>query len=430
MRRTGVLVLVAGLCWPTLACGGEPELIFADWVFPVDDTTPIREYAPVPLEARREGAFELIEDLVIGGDSSDPDGTFYRPTDVLAAANGNIFVVDSGNARIQMFGSDGRFLKSLGQEGQGPGEFQRPTAAAMVGDRLVVSDLRNSRFSVWTDTGEHVADHATPLGFGASRMAGLGDAGMVILGSEVNVGGMQAGSAPSITNVLASYSVSGKERVRLLESAMPAMGDPVAMRTDPRSRIQYMIDSTQSPRPGFAVGGNDRVYVTPSSEYQVIAMDGDGEPAWALRVAWPRPRMLESAKERQVRAFARDDPDIAVDDFDWPEYTSAISSSLLADGDGRLYVFPFTRGLEDGEAEEDPANQSDGDEAEQDEPSTEDEGPRGRAVDIYSPDGELLVAGLAEGRWRSARGEYVYNLSLDPESEELVVYRYRLVLNR
>jgi len=83
----------------------------------------------------------------------------------------------------------------------------------------VVADMRNSRFSVWTDEGEHVADHATPLGFRASRMAGLAGGGMVILGPQVDMGAMTAGEMPSPTTVLATYGGEGEQLVRIVEPA-------------------------------------------------------------------------------------------------------------------------------------------------------------------------------------------------------------------
>ncbi|MGD8331520.1 MAG: hypothetical protein PVJ49_18960 [Acidobacteriota bacterium] len=425
MRQLVASVVAALLCVTSLACNGPPELEFADWVFPVDEGTPVREYAPVPMEEREEDAFELVEDLVIGGDPADPNTSFYRAVGVVAADNGNIFVIDSGNARVQMFGPDGGFLKTLGQRGQGPGEFQMPTTAAMAGDRLVVSDMRNSRFSVWTDEGEHVGEHNTSLGFQAMDMEGLAGGGMMILGPEINIGAVSAGAPPQMTNVLASYSAEGEQRHRFVESGMPPMGNPAELMSDPRNRVQFLIDVGEVPMPRFAVGRNDIVYVTPASEYQVLAMNGDGETVWALRVAWPRPPYPESGKERRVEMFASEDPDLSVDDFEWPEFTNAISSTMLVDGEGRLYVFPYTRGLEENADDQDR-------QAEDDAPpeDAEEEGPRGSPVDIYSPDGELIVAGLAEGGWQYARGDYVYALRSDPDTDEIVVYRYRLVLNR
>jgi len=429
MRTIVASVVTACLCAATLSCNRAPELEFADWVFPVAEGTPIKEYGPVAMEEREEGAFELVEDLVIGGDPADESTSFYRPVGVLAADNGNIFVIDSGNARVQMFGPDGSFLKTLGQRGQGPGEFQLPTAAAMAGDRLVISDARNSRFSVWSDEGEYIGEHTTQLGFQAMQMAGLSDGGMVILGPEINLGAMTAGSPPAMTYVLASYSAEGAQRDRFFEAATPSMGNPAELMSDPRGRIQFLIDMGEVAMPRFAVGGNDVVYVTPASEYQVLAMSGSGDTTWALRVAWPRPPYLESSKQRRVEMFASEAPDLSVDDFDWPQFSNAISSTLLVDGEGRLYVFPYTRGLE--ESANDDGEQTE-DEAAEDEATTEseDEGPHGRPVDIYSPGGELIVAGLAEGAWQYARGDYVYALGRNAETDETVVYRYRLVLNR
>src|SRR2546421_538120 len=60
----------------------------------------------------------------IAGEGPD---TFNRPSDILVAPNGNIFVADGhgegSNARIVKFSGDGRFVKAWGRHGSGPGEF-------------------------------------------------------------------------------------------------------------------------------------------------------------------------------------------------------------------------------------------------------------------------------------------------------------------
>ena len=54
--------------------------------------------------------------------------TFNQPSDVVVAANGDIFVADghggASNARIVKFSKDGRFVKAWGQKGTGRGEFE------------------------------------------------------------------------------------------------------------------------------------------------------------------------------------------------------------------------------------------------------------------------------------------------------------------
>src|SRR5207302_8319805 len=60
---------------------------------------------------------------------------FNAPSDILVAPNGDIFVADGHggdtNARIVRFSKDGKFIKTWGKKGTGPGEFDTPHALAM-----------------------------------------------------------------------------------------------------------------------------------------------------------------------------------------------------------------------------------------------------------------------------------------------------------
>lgn len=72
-------------------------------------------------------AFELEEDLAIGGDPEKEDSYFPKGTSGLAVdEEANIFVSDWSNARVQMFDKNGQFLRTIGRKGQGPGEFRSP----------------------------------------------------------------------------------------------------------------------------------------------------------------------------------------------------------------------------------------------------------------------------------------------------------------
>lgn len=69
--------------------------------------------------------FELEEDLSIGNDE-DENYLFYGNYDMAVDKFGNIYVVDGGHDRIQIFDKGGKFIRSIGRRGQGPGEFQSP----------------------------------------------------------------------------------------------------------------------------------------------------------------------------------------------------------------------------------------------------------------------------------------------------------------
>ena len=52
----------------------------------------------------------------------------------LAAKAGELYACDTGNCRIQVFGtSDGRFLRAFGKKGDAPGQFRKPVAVIVVG---------------------------------------------------------------------------------------------------------------------------------------------------------------------------------------------------------------------------------------------------------------------------------------------------------
>lgn len=87
--------------------------------------------------------FDLEEDLSIGNEEDD-NFMFHRPGMPIVDSEGNIFVLDRGNYRIQKYGSNGKYLKSIGRHGQGPGEFERPSYLYLDhSDNIYVGDGRH-----------------------------------------------------------------------------------------------------------------------------------------------------------------------------------------------------------------------------------------------------------------------------------------------
>jgi hypothetical protein len=70
--------------------------------------------------------FELEEDLSIGSED-DENYFFYKIRDIKVDKDGNIYVLDSGNHRLQFFDNKGTYLRTIGKKGQGPGEFITPS---------------------------------------------------------------------------------------------------------------------------------------------------------------------------------------------------------------------------------------------------------------------------------------------------------------
>jgi DNA-binding beta-propeller fold protein YncE len=116
--------------------------------------------------------FKLTQDgavlMTLGkkGVAGSGPGEFDAPTEVAVAANGDIFVADGhtgggtavGNARVVKFNKDGKFLKSWGRKGMGPGEFDVPHTLALDSKgRLFVGDRQNNRIQIFDQEGNFIA---------------------------------------------------------------------------------------------------------------------------------------------------------------------------------------------------------------------------------------------------------------------------------
>lgn len=97
---------------------------------------------------------DLAEDLTLGNDS-DKNLFFYRIRAVKIDRGGNIFVLDSGNFRIQVFDNNGRFIRTMGRQGQGPAEFQLPVKMELneTTGRLFVYDVMTHSLAIFDNGG-------------------------------------------------------------------------------------------------------------------------------------------------------------------------------------------------------------------------------------------------------------------------------------
>ena len=80
--------------------------------------------------------------VVLAGD--DGEGMIFFPQQVEEGPDGNLYVLDSGDSFIKVFSPDGRYLRKIGGQGEGPGEFQRTEGASfgfMAGNRLFFTEF-------------------------------------------------------------------------------------------------------------------------------------------------------------------------------------------------------------------------------------------------------------------------------------------------
>jgi len=111
---------------------------------------------------------KVLMTLGKAGVAGDGPDTFNQPSDVIVAANGDIFVADghggNTNARIVKFSKDGKFIKTWGKKGTAPGDLDTPHALAFDSKgRLFVGDRANNRIQIFDQDGKFL-DQWTQFG--------------------------------------------------------------------------------------------------------------------------------------------------------------------------------------------------------------------------------------------------------------------------
>ena len=84
------------------------------------------------------------------------DGLFRQPTDVTWDSQGNIYITDGYiNSRVAKYDKNGDWVKSWGEKGTAPGQFRIPHAiVADKDDNLYVGDRTNRRIQVFNTDGK------------------------------------------------------------------------------------------------------------------------------------------------------------------------------------------------------------------------------------------------------------------------------------
>jgi len=89
------------------------------------------------------------------GDYGQEPGQFIYPVGLAEDASGYLYVCEyGGNDRVQKFTADGEYLLSFGTFGTGREQFQRPSDLVWHEGQVYVADALNNRVQVFSDAGE------------------------------------------------------------------------------------------------------------------------------------------------------------------------------------------------------------------------------------------------------------------------------------
>lgn len=258
-----------------------------------------------PLDQADAPRIKLCNTVEVGAATGGPGLT--DPWGVLADSS-HIYVLDPPAFGVHRFDRSGAWLSTIGSEGEGPGEFRRPTAMGLVSDTLWVADGGLNRLSYLGRDGEYVR---------SVRFS-------VVLGSSVYMPRRALSSGGILSTEYFSTSAPTRPALHLLAfDDEGEITDTLARR--PRGRAVVSVTTTggnggqrggsvslshpldlqslvaYDPLGRWVYVGGWRPDQLPSSNFELMRIAPSGDTAMAVRLPLAR-RALEAD---EVRAHAR-----------------------------------------------------------------------------------------------------------------------------
>ena len=102
------------------------------------------------------GDATLVPEVSIGELDGPEEYLFGSVHSIAVDDDHNVYVLDEQARHVRVYDSDGTYVKTLGRDGEGPGEFNVPIGLAISNGRLLVRDPANGRVQLFVlETGEN-----------------------------------------------------------------------------------------------------------------------------------------------------------------------------------------------------------------------------------------------------------------------------------
>jgi len=109
-----------------------------------------------------EEAFFLVNELSIGESEGREEYLFSQVADIAVADDASIYVLDSTEAHINVFNKEGKYIRTISGQGQGPGEIGDPRSLFITNqDEILVQDMGNRRLSFFSREGDFIRSIST-----------------------------------------------------------------------------------------------------------------------------------------------------------------------------------------------------------------------------------------------------------------------------
>jgi len=246
--------------------------------------------------------------LLTIGQEGQPDYEFFRISTVASLASGNLVVANGGTHELRFYGPDGRYLRTVGQRGEGPAEFGfLSTLWIGPGDTIAVLDSRRRRIVYFDSTGtlargQSYAQDLTNQQPDSERPCVFpGLMGLLRDGTRVTSGWgcmMFQGTDGRRPTVFPVDLVRSEEKKRVGVFTFSWVWE----RASPENPQDFFSIIPFAGNLAFAVGPN-HIYISEGTEFEIEIFDAWGQLIGLLREGADPPQV--SAADRQAYVDAQ-----------------------------------------------------------------------------------------------------------------------------
>jgi hypothetical protein len=236
------------------------------------------------------------EDLSIGVKEGDENYMFGQRVYFNMDEAGHIYVTDWDRKRIQKFGSDGKYLQSIGRAGQGPGEFHNVWTPEFDKEgNLYVVDIAQKRISFFSPAGSCLKQIAFPSIEVSGPLYFTASQNIVTTLTKLQ---MDDAAGSKWEAVIGLYDPG----FHLLTEFGRSTGwsKPLAARSEDaiaRSWADMMTDMAFAPSSFYALAPNGEIYYGDSRSYEIKVFSPEGKPARIIRKDYDPIPVTEADKD-------------------------------------------------------------------------------------------------------------------------------------
>ncbi len=278
----------------------------------------------------------------IGTVEGDSHYQLYLVYSAVRLSDGRVVIGNAGSFELRFFDNEGRYLLSVGREGEGPGEFRFPNRVwSAENDSVFVWDGFLNRLSVFSQSGDFVRSVRFSVVSGRGRPNVVGrfsDGSMLTVGSSRNLD-------PSVPGIVlyGAVSLSRYHANGTFANAIAQLpdGDRWVLAAGGRRSFPYLPFAAQ---PSWAVD-RDRVYLGAGRAFEIEVRDGGGRLTRMVRVVGQERQVTDAGRAQFRESLLASVPnpnerrrqERFLSEVPFPETLPAYRG-LLVDSEGFLWV--------------------------------------------------------------------------------------------